>query len=88
MEKIKRIKMGVIRAIRGFFDNFRFFLKIYTWSETWIVIGIGCAIVGGWFYFNWAITLPFPWNCIAIYGVGIILVLLSPGVLWGTERKQ
>jgi len=88
MGKNKRIKMGVIGAIRDFIDGLRFMKNILSWRVTWIPTLVMSGVVGFWLVYAFAHSLPNPWRAITIWGLIVVLVILSPGVLFLSGRKQ
>jgi len=59
-------------------DSIRFFLKILTWREYWIVIVAVLGVVAVWVIFWLALSLPNPWRSIIMYGTIFGLAVLSP----------
>ena len=82
-------EMSVFKgAIRDFLDGLMFMKKILGWRETWIPT----LTVAGWVLYmlviSFAHSLPNPWRSIIIWGMIFGLVIVAPGVMFLSERKQ
>jgi len=52
-------------------------INVFTWKETWIVIGCGGLIFAMWCYICFALSMSNPWRSIMIYGLVFILSALA-----------
>jgi len=85
MEENEKNQRGVIR---DFIQGIRFMMKILSWRETWIPTLVMSGVVGFWLVFAFAHSLPNPWRAITIWGLIVGLVILSPGIMFLSGRKQ
>ena len=75
-------------VLRDLVDGIRFMVKILSWPETWIP----ALTVGGWvaymMVYAYAHNLPNPWRAIIIWAMILSLVIITPGVMFLSGRKQ
>lgn len=59
------------------FEWLKDLLKIYTWTELWMVVSVPTAIVGVWFLFCLLLRIPIVfWRALAIW---LLIFVLSAG---------
>lgn len=66
------------KALGDLLDVFKDLLKILSWFETWVPSLVALGIVGFWFLFAFALSLPNPWRFILLWGMIFGLAILAP----------
>jgi len=79
--------MGLKKSVANFFDDLKFFLSIYTWLETWILIAYGLTVTGAWLLIAYALALPNPIRSVIIWTVILALAILVPKALASIPKK-
>jgi hypothetical protein len=74
--------------LRDFIDGIRLMKKILSWPETWIPALTAVGWVGYMLVYTLAHSLSNPWRSIIIWGMILTLVVVTPGVMFLSGRKQ
>ncbi|NIQ06559.1 MAG: hypothetical protein GWO20_12775 [Candidatus Korarchaeota archaeon] len=75
-------------VFRDFINGIKFMMKILSWPETWIPMLTAAGWVGYMLIYTYAHSLQNPWRSIIIWGMILILVIVTPGAIFFSTHKE
>ncbi|MFQ6064479.1 MAG: hypothetical protein ACE5L6_03295 [Candidatus Bathyarchaeia archaeon] len=70
------------------FEWLKDLLRIYTWTEFWMVVSVPAAVMGVWFLFCYLLTIPIiPLRAMAIWLL-ISLLTVAAATVDALRKKQ